>query len=65
MCVDVLSGHTHHQLLERPLSVVLVHQQNFFDGILLEAHLIELTEKVQELLRLHGKKFLFHYTAPF
>jgi len=33
-----------------------MHQQHLFDGILLEAHLIELTQQVQELLRLSKEK---------
>ncbi len=63
MCVrvDLPSRHTHHQLLQRPFSVVFMDQQHFFDGVLLEAHLIELTQQVKELLRLKRKTLLCFY----
>lgn len=55
-----LSCHTRHQLLERPLSVVFMDQQNFFNGIWLEAHLVELTQQVQELLGLNTEVLELH-----
>lgn len=50
-CV-VASCHVHHQFLQGPLPVVVMDQQNFLDGALLEAHLIELLEEIEKLFRL-------------
>lgn len=51
----MFSGHAHHQLLQRALSVVFMDQQHLFDGVRVEAHLIELIQKVEEFLSLDGK----------
>lgn len=55
--VCLLSCYTHHQLLQCPFPMVFVDEQHFFDGILLEAHLIELIKQVQKLLRLSQQNF--------
>lgn len=46
----------HHELLQGTIAVVPVHQQDFFDSILLKPHLIKLSEEVKKLLGLKQKK---------
>lgn len=36
--------------------MVLVHQQNFFDCVLLKAHLMKLTQQLKELLSLNKEE---------
>lgn len=51
------SGDMHHELLQGMIAVVPVHQQDFFDSILLKAHFMKLSEEVKKLFGLkHTKK---------
>lgn len=38
----------HHKLFQRPLALIPTKQKNFFDFILLEAHIIKLSQQMQE-----------------
>lgn len=38
----------HHELFQRPLPLIPTKQKNFFDFILLEAHIIKLSQEMQE-----------------
>lgn len=38
----------HHKLFQRPLPLIPTKQKNFFDFILLEAHIIKLSQQMQE-----------------
>lgn len=49
-------AHARHELLQRPLAVIFVNEQHFFDCVLLEAHLIKLVQKAQELGSLRKTK---------
>lgn len=42
-------SHACHEFFERPLPVIFMNKQHFFDCTLLEAHLIKLSQKTQEL----------------
>lgn len=42
-------SHACHEFFERPLTVIFMNKQHFFDCTLLEAHLIKLSQKTQEL----------------
>lgn len=38
----------HHKFFQRPLPLIPTKQKNFFDFILLEAHIIKLSQQMQE-----------------
>lgn len=42
-------SHACHEFFKSPLTVIFINKQHFFDCTLLEAHLIELSQKAQEL----------------
>lgn len=42
-------SHARHEFFKSLLAVVFMDEQHLFDGALLEAHLIELSQEVQEL----------------
>lgn len=42
-------SHAGHEFFKSPLTVIFMNEQHFFDCTLLEAHLIKLSQKAQEL----------------
>lgn len=44
-----ISCHACHEFFQGPLMMIFMDKQHLFDGALLEAHLIKLSEKTQEL----------------
>lgn len=44
-----ISCHACHEFFQGPLTMIFMDEQHLFDGALLEAHLIKLSKKTQEL----------------